>query len=140
MYLVKLNHLSTTPKTISKVPDFNISTISKSSWYGQKNTSNTFQCVHWPRRMFDYIKYFAMRQKEENLSCMEFLAFWWFLKRKHQNTMIIRLPPRHFVHSKGLLRSPSSSFFCSRDESPPNSPSAPINTELFSNCWHLNNK
>jgi len=35
--------------------------------------------------MFDYIKYFAMRQKEENLSCMEFSAFWWFLKRKHPN-------------------------------------------------------
>ena len=31
MYLVKLNHSSTTPKTISKVPDFDISTISKSS-------------------------------------------------------------------------------------------------------------
>ena len=30
-YLVKFNHLSTTPKTISKVPDVDISTISKSS-------------------------------------------------------------------------------------------------------------
>ena len=53
--------------------------------------------------------------------------------------IMIRLPPRHFVHSKGLLRSPSSSFSCSRVESPPNFPSAPINTELFSNCWLLNN-
>jgi len=47
--------------------------------------------------MFDYIKYFAMRQKEENLSFMEVFAFWWFLKRKHQNmTPIFKKNQRFF--------------------------------------------
>ena len=98
--------------------------------------------------MFDYIKYFAMRQKRGKLKLRGILGILVVSKEKTSKydshlqkesalllMIMIKLPPRHFVHSKGLLRSPSSSFSCSRVESPLNFPSAPINTELFTN-WN----